>query len=95
MDVRISYGIALDKVPDKIMQLLSKFDATEISDLVYFARQLLETSNVEMSDALLEQARLKLTALDRLLNDSQMILKGYIDAKNPENKEVGGVDNVD
>ena len=95
MNVRISYGIALDKVPDKIMELLNKFDATEISDLVCFARQLVETSNIEMSDVLIEQARLKLAALDGLLNDSQMILKGYIGAKNPENKEAGGVDNVD
>ena len=95
MDVRISYGIALDKVPDKIVDLLNRFDATEINDLVYFARQLIETSNVEMGDALLEQARLKLSALDRLLNDSQMILKGYINAKNPESQEAGGVENVD
>ena len=95
MDVRISYGIALDKVPDKIIDLLNRFDASEISDLVYFARQLMETPNVEMSDALLEQARLKLAELDRLLNDSQMILKGYINAKNPESQETGGVENVD
>jgi len=95
MDVRISYGIALDKVPDKIIDLLNRFDASEISDLVYFARQLMETSNVEMSDALLEQARLKLAELDRLLNDSQMILKGYINTKNPESQETGGVENVD
>ena len=53
MNVIFSYGIALDKVPDKIIEILNKFEETEIIDLVYFAIQLVETSNIEMSDVLI------------------------------------------
>jgi hypothetical protein len=47
---------------------------------------------------LIEQARLKMGKLDRLLQDSQMILNGYIAAtevEDPVPTAVGGTEDVD
>jgi len=80
MDVKISYGIDLKKVPDKIRSMLTAFNAEEVDHVIHIATQLLELSdaNATIVSGLIDQARLKMAELDRALNDSQMILKGYI-----------------
>jgi len=86
MDVKISYGIELDEVPSKISSMLSAFTAVEVDHLIDMATQLLEISseNASMSSELISQARLKMAQLDRTLNDTQMILAGYIAAVDTE-----------
>jgi Mg2+ and Co2+ transporter CorA len=82
MDVRISYGHALDDIPDKITELLEKFQIADVLEMIRISSQLIRMSNMEMADELIDQARIKLGSLDRLLNDSQAILKGYINTTN-------------
>ena len=45
---------------------------------------MIDLGNLEMGNALLDQVRTKLAAMDRSLNDTQMILGGYINAKSPQ-----------
>ena len=84
MDVRIAYGIDLNSVPDKIIDMLGRVDVSDAAALVDLATDLLNTSNPEMADALIDQARIKLATLDRVLNDCQLILKGYLGALQPQ-----------
>ena len=86
MDVRISYGIDINEVPKMIHKLLNNAgdDVSKLQDSVHVVLQLMELDdqNMEMVDQLLDQTRLKLSAVDRAVSDSQMILKGYINTKN-------------
>ena len=52
MDVRISHGIKLNKVPNKISTMLEEMDMMEIERLIEMASQLLEMSdtNSEMAE---------------------------------------------
>ena len=84
MDVRISYGIEIEKVPERVNELISEIDIGEIGQAVDLVCQLLALSNVEMAEKLIEQARIKMGEIDRILNDSQMILKGYVNTKAQE-----------
>jgi len=96
MDVRISYGTDINKVPEKILDMLDEFDTYEANKFVDISKQLIELSNLEVSYTLLEKARRKLASLDRLLNDAQMILEGFVSAKTqPEKPEAGDKTNVD
>ena len=99
MDVRISHGIKLNKVPNKISTMLEEMDMMEIERLIEMASQLLEMSdtNSEMAEKLIEQAREKIASLDRNLSDMSMILKGYINAQKPpeQQEEQGEVTNAD
>ena len=99
MDVRISHGIKLNKVPSKISTMLEGINMMEIESLIAMASQLLAMSedNAEMSEKLIVQAREKLASLDRNLADMSMILKGYVGAQNPpeEPEEQGEFANVD
>ena len=100
MDVKISYGIELEKVPSKISSMLSEFTTQQTEHLIHVAIQLLNISNenVPMVLDLIDQDRIKMAELDKALNDSQMILKGYVAAvepKEPPNPTVGGTTDVD
>ena len=100
MDVKISYGISLKKVPDKVRSMLTAFNAEEVDHVIHIATQLLELSdaNATIANDLIEQARLKMAELDRALNDSQMILKGYIatiEAEEAPTPSTTGVPNAD
>jgi hypothetical protein len=86
MDVRIAFGVDLESVPDRVSDIIREINVHQINRLVDMACELIElsTDNVEMSVDLLEQARIKLAFLDKTLNDSQMILRGFINAKKEE-----------
>jgi len=84
MDVRIAYGIDIKEVPDKIAEMLNRFDTAQAADLVYLASQVLKLSSPQLAEPLLDQARIKLAELDKMLNDSQMILKGLINTLEAE-----------
>lgn len=92
MDVRISYGINIDEIPEKTREMLEKFQPVVVERMVEISKQLLDLSgdNAATVVELLEKARLELSRMDRILNDSQMILKGYVETKKP--KEVQSAD---
>jgi hypothetical protein len=80
MDVRISFGVDLDSVPDRIVDMLASMDVNGAAKMIDLVVEVLRTSNPDMADRLIDQARAKLADLDRVLSDSQMILKGYLSA---------------
>tara|TARA_R100001594_G_scaffold56082_1_gene89871 strand:+ start:47 stop:337 length:291 start_codon:yes stop_codon:yes gene_type:complete len=84
MDVRISYGIDIDEIPNKLIEMLNEVDMDEFYQLVSMSKQLIMLSDLETANKMVERARLKLASLDRSLNDTQMILGGYINAKNTQ-----------
>ena len=90
MDVRIAYGISLDKVPEKIATMIADIDIAEIEKILDIVCRLIDLSdeNVSTSIDLLDQARLKLSSIDRAMNDCQMMLKGYESTKNPVDMEI-------
>ena len=85
MDVRISYGINIDEVPSKLVNLLHSADSVngDASGAISLAINILMSSddNIEMAEKIIEQARTKLASVDRVLNDAQMIMAGYVRAK--------------
>jgi hypothetical protein len=97
MDVRISYGIDLEEVPNKINTILEGLDTADADRMIAMAIELLSIPeiNLEMVVQLIDQARLKLSSIDRILNDSQMILGGYINAKNPDKNDTEEPVNAD
>ncbi len=89
MDVRIAYGISLDEVPDKIAAMVADIDIAEIDQILDIVSRLITLSdeNISTSIDLLDQARLKLSSIDRAMGDCQMMLKGYENTKNPVEAE--------
>ena len=91
MDVRISYGINIDKVPEKVHELLNNAsgDVSKLLETFDLILQLMEMDkeNMEMAYKLLDQLRVKLASIDRVANDSQMILKGYLEATKPKSTQ--------
>ena len=91
MDVRISYGINIDKVPKKVYELLNNAsgDVSKLLETFDIILQLVEmgSENMEMADKLLDQLRVKLASIDRVASDSQMILKAYLEATKPKSPQ--------
>jgi len=83
MDVRISYGIAIDKVPEKVADILSELEISKVVRMTRLATEMIDLGNHKVGIALIEKARQSLSAADRCLSDAQMILSGYDDAKTP------------
>ena len=85
MDVRISYGVDINKVPEKIIEMLHASSNVDIHNLVSIARELVELSedNIGMAIEIVTQARMKLASIDRSLNDCEMIMRGFVSAKSP------------
>ena len=82
MEVKISYGIEIDKVPKKIAEILKECNIDEANQLVSVVSGLLEVAdkNAEIAGDLLSKARSILSRADRAISDSQMILIGYLRA---------------
>ena len=80
MEVKISYGIELEKVPEQINDMLDRINLKQVHQLLNIAKDLLEINhdNAKMSESLVDQARLKLHDIDKILNNYQMILKGFV-----------------
>jgi len=84
MDVRISYGINIDKVPRKVYELLNNAseDVSKLLEALDVILQLVDmgNDNAPMAVELLDQLRIKMASIDRVVNDSQSILSGYVSA---------------
>ena len=88
MDVRISYGIDLNDLPNKVKQLLETcVDQTqELAELCSLSSQLIrdDISYLKTSAKTIEEARLALASIDKKINDVAMILGGFINfVENP------------
>jgi hypothetical protein len=89
MDVKIAYGINIEKVPETVAQLIDDVNVNEIEQTLSIVCRLLRMSSNNSSTAvvLLEEARIKLGAVDRAVSDAHMILKGYSAAtEEPKNQ---------
>ena len=84
MDVKITFGVDLESVPSRIADSVDKSGIEEVVDTLSVIAKLLRLSNDNSDVALdlIKQARIKMGSLDRVLLDSQMILTGYLSAKN-------------
>ena len=81
MDVRISYAVNLDKVPEKVEEMLNEVDVRKAGQMVTLAMQMLELGHYDMGSTMIDEARQMLAKADRQLTDAQMILNGYTNAK--------------
>lgn len=100
MNVRISYGIDIGKIPDLIQDRLGEIDFMGIAQLRDMSNELISTDNPAMAIELIDQARHKVAEADRLLQDATMILRGYVGALETEETSAApvpptGDENVD
>ena len=97
MDVRISYGIDFEKVPKKVAEMLRDTYNINLTEPVRLAESLLSLSgdNASAAAEVLDHARKQMAVLDRKLNDCQLILKGYVDAKNQSEEQEEGFNDAD
>ena len=98
MDVRIGYSVELDKVPEKVADMLGDLSLQKAGHLMEMATQMIELGHHETGLSLIEDCRVKLASIDRALNESYMILSGYATAKEQpevEPADVVGEDDVD
>jgi hypothetical protein len=88
MDVRIGYSVNLDKVPEKVADMLSEISLDKAAHLASLAAEMIALGRHEVGLSLLEGSRKELANIDRSLNEAQMILSGYQSAKDePEAQE--------
>lgn len=88
MDVRIGYSVNLDKVPEKVADMLSEISLEKAAHLAALAAEMIALGRHEVGLSLLEGSRKELAAIDRSFSEAQMILSGYQSAKEePETKE--------
>lgn len=88
MDVRIGYSIDLDKVPDKVADMLGELSLHKAGHLIELAMYMIELGHHEMGTTLIDDARKALSDVDRRLGEAQMILGGYNATKNKKEPEV-------
>ena len=88
MDVRIGYSVNLDKVPEKVADMLSEISLDKAAHLASLAAEMISLGRHEVGLSLIEGSRKELANIDRSLNEAQMILSGYQSAKEePETQE--------
>lgn len=93
MDVRIGYSVDLDKVPEKVADMLSEVSLHKAGHLAALATEMIALGRHEVGLSLLEGSRKELAAIDRSFSEAQMILSGYNSAKDvpvTENEPVAG-----
>ncbi len=98
MDVRIGYSVDLDKVPEKVADMLSEVSLHKAGHLASLAAEMIALGHHESGLSLLESSRKELATIDRGLSEAQMILTGYQSAKEQSEKEeeaAVGVPNAD
>jgi len=81
MDVRISYAVKLDSVPEKVEEMLNEVDVRKAAQMITLAMEMLELGHHDMGSTLIDEARQILSKADLGLTEAQMILNGYIKAK--------------
>ena len=86
MDVRIAYAVDLDRVPEKVEEMLNEVNIRGAAHMVTLAMEMLELGHHDMASTLIEGARQALAKADRALVESQMILSGYSKAKEEPEK---------
>ena len=82
MDVRISHSVNLDKVPDKVADMLNDIHLHKASHLIELAMHMIELGHHEVGLTFIDNSRKMLSDIDRCLSESHMILGGYINANN-------------
>jgi hypothetical protein len=88
MDVRIGYSVDLDKVPEKVADMLSEISLHKAGHLASLAAEMIALGRYEVGLSLLEGSRKELAAVDRSFSEAQMILSGYQSAKEePQTQE--------
>ena len=82
MKVKISYTVDLDKVPDEIDFLIEKAE-NNLGKAFDLVSQLKDIKNRSIEEAILEIGKIResMMAADIVLDDSDMILTGYLSAK--------------
>ena len=84
MNVRIGYSVGLDKVPEKITEMLDKISMHKAAHLMDLAMHMIELGHHHMGATLLDDSRKVLAEIDQGLNEAQSILKGYLGALETE-----------
>ena len=95
MDVRIGYSVDLDKVPEKVADMLSEVSLHKAGHLAALAAEMIALGRHEVGLSLIDGSRNELAIIDRRLNEAQMILTGYQSAKEepgPQADPVGEAD---
>jgi hypothetical protein len=88
MDVRIGYSVELDKVPEKVADMVSKISLDKAAHLATLAKEMIALGRHEVGLSLIDDSRNELAIIDRSLSEAQMILSGYQSAKDrPEPQE--------
>ena len=98
MNVRIGYSVDLDKVPDKIADMLNEIQLHKASHLIEMAMHMIELGHCEIGLTLIDDSRKMLSEVDKTLHESQSILTGFNDAKKqpePEDLDVSGDEDAD
>ena len=93
MDVRIGYSVDLDKVPDKVADMLGELSLHKAGHLMELAMHMIELGHHEMGLTLIDDTRKMLSEVDRGLSEAHMILSGYnsaMDVPVTENEPVAG-----
>ena len=81
MDVRITYAVDLDKVPEKVADMLSELEISKAVRMVRLATEMIDLGHYEMGATLIQKARQALGKADTGLAEAQMILNGYVKTK--------------
>ena len=98
MEVRISYALEFEKVPEAIDESLSRCieHLNESVQKCSLASDLLKhVEHHETTLQILDEARRKMAISDRILLDSYSILEGYVSAKNAPSEPKEEPPNVD
>ena len=90
MDVKIAYGVDIEEIPEKIREMMSKCnrELTVAANMCQLAANLLGQGEyyVEAASALCDDTRKKIGSIDRMLNDSGMILGGFTNYKDKQDE---------
>ena len=81
MDVRIGYSVDLDKVPEKIADMLNEISLHKAGHLIELAMHMIELGHHDMGLSLIDDSRKALSEIDRSLNEAHSILTGFNSAK--------------
>ena len=91
MDVRIGYSVDLDKVPDKIADMLNEIQLHKASHLIELAMHMIELGHHDMGLTLIDDSRKMLSEIDKSLHEAHQILVGFNNAnKQPDEPDVSG-----
>ena len=96
MNVRIGYSVDLDKVPEKISDMLNEIRLHKAGHLIEMAMHMIELGHCEIGLTLIDDSRKMLSEVDKSLHEAQSILIGFNEAKKqPEPMDKTGDEDAD